>query len=103
MSENWQPGDIAECILDCNFRHPDCKLAAQVPSIYFAIAPRMGDRFVVEAVRLVQLPPEYPEGQQVYLSLRGTPGNCEYHAGAFRKVTPPREMIEQERREVVKA
>lgn len=99
----WQVGDIAECILDCNFRHPDCRLAAEVPSIYFAIAPRVGDRFVVDGVRTVQLPPEYPEGMVVYLSLRGTPSNLEYHAGAFRKVTPDADLIAEERKAGVPA
>ena len=93
----WQVGDIAECILDCNFRHPQCKLAAQVPSIYYAIAPRVGDRFLVEDVRTVQLPPQYREGQAVYLSLRGTPSNLKYYAGAFVKVTPSPELIAEER------
>lgn len=103
MRDDWKRGDIAECVLDCNYRHPDCKLGAQVPSIYFALAPRVGDRFAVTDVRAVELPPEYPERVAVYLSLRGTPSNLEYHARAFRKVTPPADLIEQERRAEVDA
>lgn len=99
----WQAGDIAVCIEDCNFRDDRCEIAARVPSIYYALAPKRGDKFVVDSVEVRRFPEGYEVPEAVYLVLREAPGNVSYLASLFRKVTPPPEMIAEERKVEVPA
>jgi hypothetical protein len=87
MSENWQVGDDALCIAQ-----DEWVLAVDGSDTN---GPRAGDHLRVDALR--------PCGVfGLFLVFDRWNGRGFHHSG-FIKVTPPADMIEQERREVIEA
>ena len=88
MSESWQAGDMAMCI------HDNWLLGGIIP----AAGPRKGQYLTVCKVGNYS-------GQTV-LWFNEWPGdqmNMAFVAEGFIKITPPKEMIEEERRKVLPA
>lgn len=76
-NEDWQVGDIAECVSDSGDWHPDLK-----PWLRLA----KGSRWIVRGFS--EGPTQSGDSIQYFLYLEGTPSKGGYSVTAFRKVRP---------------